>query len=444
MNSVLKKIIYCERSQISKKEASKNFKEQGGAAAAYSVVRKAKPMPQFGVLASELYKFGKFAPVRSIAVAVAMLGAIDPAMAEDNENVLETFGRSINDALTKHFTVEIIFLLILAVLLLIVAAVLFEVFRSSKIKQELQDLAMAKFDFNAEKLNLRLSSAAILKKIAQKSGLEDPSSILKFSYVFESSLEKYYESEKIESISNDILVQISALRKILGFSPLPRGISITSTRQFSSGDECIMQIKEHNHVTSQVMICQIFNSEERYWTVTRPPEISVKPGMWVHMSLTRDGDAEYTFTTQILRCSNEELVLAHTNKINRVQQRNWLRVNVDIPVKATLLDASRMGDILSGKIIDLSGGGLGVMLPARLSSNSMILLNFELPGRGQIADFPVKVVRVAAQSDGNSSKTAHSVTFTGERDSVNEKIIQYVFEKHREDLSAMRANEDSD
>jgi c-di-GMP-binding flagellar brake protein YcgR len=135
--------------------------------------------------------------------------------------------------------------------------------------------------------------------------------------------------------------------------------------------------------------------------------------MWVHMSLTRDGDAEYTFTTQILRCSNEELVLAHTNKINRVQQRNWLRVNVDIPVKATLLDASRMGDILSGKIIDLSGGGLGVMLPARLSSNSMILLNFELPGRGQIADFPVKVVRVAAQSDGNSSKTAHSVTFTG-------------------------------
>jgi hypothetical protein len=58
--------ICCERAQISKKEASKNFKVPGGAVAAYPAVRKAKPTLQFGILAADLYKFGKFVPVRSI------------------------------------------------------------------------------------------------------------------------------------------------------------------------------------------------------------------------------------------------------------------------------------------------------------------------------------------------------------------------------------------
>ena len=59
--------IYSERAKISKKEVSQNFKMQGGAAAAYSVIRKVKPPPQFGILAAELYKFG---PVQSMILIV--------------------------------------------------------------------------------------------------------------------------------------------------------------------------------------------------------------------------------------------------------------------------------------------------------------------------------------------------------------------------------------
>jgi hypothetical protein len=61
--------------QISKKEASKNFKVPRGAVAAYPAVRKAKPTPtpQFGILAAELYKFGKFVPVRSITRILVLI-----------------------------------------------------------------------------------------------------------------------------------------------------------------------------------------------------------------------------------------------------------------------------------------------------------------------------------------------------------------------------------
>ena len=353
------------------------------------------------------------------------------AVAEDN--VFDVFGRSINRAMNKYFTAEVIFILISCTLILIIIAVLNEARRSNKIKNEMRALAIAKFDLQAEKLNLRLSSATILKRIALRSGLRDLSSILQFSHVFESSVEKYYESEKIDSISEEVLTQISALRKVLGFSPLPRGIALTSTRQFCIGDECTIQLTETSQTTNKET-CQVLESDERQWSVSHTTGLQAQTGDLVNMSLTKPGDAEYAFKTQVLRDSGNELVLSHTSDLTRTQQRNWLRVNVNIPVKATIIEDSHMGDIITGRITDLSGGGLGMALPVTLAKDAMLLLNFELPGRGKIVDLFVKVVRVGEPFDGDPSKIVHSAAFAGEIDLAHEKIIQYVFGKQREGL----------
>jgi len=381
--------------------------------------------------------------LQKILLLIAMLNITANTSAADGENLYKTFEISIGSALSKYFTLEVIFFMIAGTLLLVIAAVFYETHRSKKIKQELHALAMAKFDFHAEKLNLRLSSAAILKKIIQKSRLQDPSSILQFSHVFENSLEKYYEKEKIASISKDILAQISVLRKALGFSSLPRGIALSSTRQFCGGDECTIQIPENEtQITSGT--CQVLDSDELQWSVSRPDGMQVQDGTWVSMSFTRQGDAEYTFRTQVLRDLGDELVLSHTNELTRTQQRNWLRVNVNISVKATIMEESRIGDILSGRIADVSGGGMGIVLPTQLPNNSMLLLNFELPRQGSIVDLLVKVVRVAGLSAENPSKIMHSVAFAGGNNLPHEKIIQFVFEKQREDILFMRSYEDAD
>ena len=358
------------------------------------------------------------------------------------ENVFDVFSRSIDRAMSKYFTAEVIFTLIIGTLLLIVIAVLNESRRSNKIKREMLALAMAKFDLQAEKLDMRLSSAAILKKIALKSGLQDLSSILKFSHVFESSVEKYYEIQKIGSISDEVLLQISALRKALGFSPLPRGIALTSTRQFCIGDECMIRISENDQVIRKVA-CQVLDSDERHWCVTYPDGVQVQAGTSLNMSLAKSGDAEYTFKTQVLNDLNAELALSHTSELTRTQQRNWLRVNVNLPVKATIIEEANMGDIISGKIIDISGGGLGMTLPVSLRKDAMLLLSFDLPGRGKVIDMFVKIVRVGGPVDGDASKIVHSATFSGEVDISHEKIIQYVFEKQREGLLIRRTQDET-
>jgi len=370
-----------------------------------------------------------------IPVFVAMLINMTALAAASDDGPVEQMRQSIAYAMSKYFTRETILMLLAIIILLVAAVALYEARRSKKIKKELLALALAKFDFQAEKLDLRLSNAAVLKKIVQKSGLQDPCSILKFSHVFESSLEKYYESEKIDSIPDETLAQIGALRKELGFSPLPKGVALTSTRQFSSGDKCTIKIPENDEQIPG--ICYVIGSDERQWHITRPhgwPPL--QPGTWVRMNLTKPGDAEYNFRAQVLKDSDGEFFLRHTSELNRSQLRNWLRIDVNIPVEAVQQEEGRTGSFLSGKIIDISGGGLRIALPARLPKGASLLLNFELPGQGQITNLRAKVVRVARPFDEDPSKILYSAAFADELDSGgHEKIMKYVFEKQREDLS---------
>jgi len=372
--------------------------------------------------------------LKKILFSVAMFSAADIAVATENIATVEQLSQSIDYAMNKYFSTQVILLLSATVLLLIIAMIFYESYRVNKIKHALRAVAMAKFDFQAEKINLRLSNAAILKRIVQKTELQDPSSIMKFSRVFEDSLEKYYEIEKIESMSNEMLTQIGSLRKELGFSPLPRGIALSSTRQFNSGDKCVIEILENGRANRNGL-CWVINSDERQWSISRPEGFQVESGTMIRMSMTRHGDAEYAFMAQVRVDLEEELILYHTNKLNRTQQRNWLRVDVNLPVNATMMEESHIGDIVSGKIVDISGGGLRMTLSDRLPKGSMLLLNFVLPGQGQIVDLLVNVVRVADPLDGNPLKIVHSVAFADKVDLGHEKIMKYVFEKQRETIS---------
>jgi len=356
--------------------------------------------------------------------------------ASDSVGSYEQFAESIRNAIGKNFSIEAIFIFITVILLFILAVVFFEIYRSNKVKQELLDLAWTKFNARAESLKLKYADIVLLKNIVEEAGLQDPSSIMKSPHIFEKSLDAYYENG-IKSIPNSKLISIRELRKTLGFSPLSKDIAFTSTRQFEVGEKCIVQIPESGPATHKGT-CLIKNMEERYWSITSIPGPQVPEKTWITVNVIRAGDAEYTFRVQVLKDAGGELVLSHTNKLKRAQQRNWVRIDVSIPVEVTQILNNGIGDIFSGKIIDMSGGGFGMALPAKLPRDSRLLLNFELPGHGAISDLPVKVVRVAGQFNNDPLKTVHSVAFDSELHLIQEQIIQYVFEKQRQSSLAMQ------
>jgi len=318
------------------------------------------------------------------------------------------------------------------IVLLVLAVVLYEIHRSNKVRRELQDLAWKKFDYSAKRLKLSLTGVAILKEIAGEADLQDPDAMLKSPQVLENALEKYYKRKKVGSIPSEKLNEIRNLRKALGYLPMSREMAYTSTRQFDSGG--VVQVSENGVITGKGT-CHVIGSDELMWYITRP-EISVQTGAWLNLNMTRPGDAEYAFTAQVLQDSKGELTLSHATQLNRTQQRNFVRIDVSIPVEVTQMSNDGIGDIFFGKIIDLSGGGCGMALPIKLRRETFLKLNFELPGHGLVEDLEVKVTRVAGPYNNDSSKTIHSVSFEGEVNSIQEQIIQYVFEKQRQDSLA--------
>jgi len=352
-----------------------------------------------------------------------MLNTIVLAQA-DSISAYEQFAKSIMKSVDKDLSLVTIIILISLITLLIVAVVFYEIHRSNKTKNELLELAWKKFDYNMKRFNLSQSGIALLKEIALESGLQDPDSIIKSPHVFENSLEKYYKSKRIESMPKEKLKNIRGIRKVLGFLPLSREIAFVSTRQFDNGQKCIVQIPENGKATHKGM-CLVLGVEESQWFIARPDGPQVSAGTWIRMNMTRPGDAEYAFRAQVLNDSQGALVLSHATQLSRTQQRNWVRIDVSIPVEVGQMENGAVGDIFFGKIIDMSGGGLGMALPVKLPNGSELRLTFELPGHGNIDSLPVKVVRV--------SDYVHSVAFEGEIHSIQEQVIQYIFEKQRQD-----------
>jgi len=362
-----------------------------------------------------------------------LLAQLKPA--SDSLSAYQQFAKSIINRMS-NFSIWTIIIFVTLILLFVLGVVFFEIYRSNKTKEELRNLAWKKFDARVELLKLNQGAIDLLKRIIEETGLQDPSTIVRSPHVFEKIIGIYYEIKKIKSISDSRLASIRDLRRTLGFLPLSKDMALVSTRQFEVGDKCAVQIPENGPATHKGM-CLINNVDERYWSITSLSGPSVPVKTWILVNFVRSGDAEYTFRVQVVKDANGNIVLTHTNKLNRAQQRNWVRIDVSMPVEVTQIIGNGIGDIFSGKIIDMSGGGFGMALPVKLQKNARLLLHFELPGHGTISDLPVKVVRVAGKYNNDPLRTIHSVAFDGDVHLVQEQIIQYVFEKQRQSAQAL-------
>lgn len=339
----------------------------------------------------------------------------------------EIFANSLNSAMTK--STDNVVIALIAVIVIVVTVVIYEIYSTHKLKQKIMLVAWQKFDNGIKHLQLSKEDTDLLKEIAGISLLQEPYTIIKFPYVFEKSVEKYYKIKKIETMSEEKLSGIRNLRRILNFLPLSKEAAFTSTRQFKEGERCFVKIPN-----AEIKgVCFVLSIKENYWVIDHPESAPQIPeGTLLFINITRPGDAEYTFNARVLKDLNDELYLEHVIKLNRAQQRNWVRMDVDIPVEVTKMEDEHMGDIFTAKIIDMSGGGLGIALPTKLSNSTKLLLDFTIPGHEPINALIVKIVRVAGPYYKDSTKIIHSVVFEGEVRSIQEQIIQYIFEKQRQ------------
>jgi len=350
---------------------------------------------------------------------------------EEEISAGELFSKSLGNVINnKQLSTESILTMIFVIIILIALLAVYKAYRSNKSRQKLIYQACERFNEQSGSLKLSSEDIRILIDIAKKSDLKDPALIVKSPYVFEKSLENFYESKK--PVSNEALKNIRNLRRALGFLPLPREIAFNSTRQFSDGDKCEVVIPDEGK-PSHKGVCIILRVEENEWSIDRPIGPPVPSGASIKIDFTRPGDAKYSLKTQVIKDSGDELFLRHSNILDRTQQRNWVRVKVNIVATVTEIESSHAGEVLTGEIIDMSGGGFGIIsLPSTLQNGSRLSISFDLPGHG-LVNVAVKVVRLAGHFGNDPSKIIHGVAFEGDIGKVKEQIMKYVNEKQRQD-----------
>lgn len=102
-------------------------------------------------------------------------------------------------------------------------------------------------------------------------------------------------------------------------------------------------------------------------------------------------------------------------------ERKYLRVSADFPA-TVILPGHEL--ILSGKAVDLSGGGMRIVTPTDLPSGQMIVLRFSLPG--QERELLVRGRIVLSFYDAANKQYAHGVAFTQYAPNDQEAISDFI------------------
>ncbi|MFC1584367.1 PilZ domain-containing protein [Fibrobacterota bacterium] len=321
--------------------------------------------------------------------------------------------------------------------------VAWEILKSDKQRREKIELSWQNFGELVSKRGLTPKETKLLKNIVEAGKQLQADTIFNSPTVYEESLDAYLNTlEKKDSSELMPYDLLSRLRKKLNYSRLPVETHLTSTKQLNPG----MPVTIGNRKSDMSIKATIKEIDERVWSLEGKdlPIGQINQNQSLPVWFIRPGDAEYRLKIRVKEIRDGSIVLEHTHDLQRKQLRNWVRVDVNIPCKATLVkktggkdespdkDDLPNGTVLEGRIMDISGGGICLRLSSGLSSGSTLSLNFDLPG-SSLKNILSEVINYDALKKNDANVFIHRLKFCEIETATQEKIVRFVFEKNRMD-----------
>lgn len=127
------------------------------------------------------------------------------------------------------------------------------------------------------------------------------------------------------------------------------------------------------------------------------------------------------------------LDLKVTEKIRKVQRRQYFRFDCSIPVFFYIQQSPESSEEyieISGHTIDISGGGLSALIDKPVNKNKIIQGKLELESSGHI-DFEGRVIRCIKDIINDEIKYFMSISFVDIDYKKREKIVRFIFDQQR-------------
>jgi hypothetical protein len=364
-----------------------------------------------------------------------------PSRAEASLEVIRSLGSGFGRFSVTGFVLFGIFIVALMAFL-----VFLEILRAGKGQREKIDIGWQYFAEMAGQKRLTAQEVEILKRIVEEGRVSSADMVFDSSFVYEEALEAFLKanSRQLEKEETQYAL-LRGLRLKLGYSHLPPEIPLSSTRQMEEG--MAVSLTDGEGVVRKGRVQEV---REKAWAIALEAEIppTVAIGGAVELSLLRPGDGEYAAKLPVLatRLGQRMVYLPHTRELERKQLRNWVRIDVNIPCRVTVMaraegwDPSQggpsVGMVLEGRLLDLSGGGTCARFSSPIPQGYKLSLNFDLPGTS-LRGVRCEVMRMTSTLKANREDFEHNLKFLDMETAFQEKIVRYVFEKQRID-SQMR------
>jgi hypothetical protein len=380
--------------------------------------------------------------LRSAALAVALSFVLPgAAKAEASLEVMQALGSGfgrispIGVAICGFFVVA-----------MMAVFVVFEIIRTDSKQREKIDIGWQYFAEMAGQKRLTPQETDILRRIVEQGNVSSADMVFDSSFIYEDALEAFLKDNARQLDRDETqYALLRGLRLKLGYSHLPSEVPINSTRQLEEGMPVTLLDSEGTPRKGRIQ-----EVKEKMWTVALEAEIppTVAVGAAVDLALLRSGDGEYAVRLPITatRLGQRFIYLPHTRTLERKQLRNWVRIDVNIPCRVTVMsrpdgwDKSQggpgVGMVLEGRMLDLSGGGTCVRFPSPIPQGYKLSLNFDLPGTS-LRGIHSEVMRMVSVVKGTREDFEHNFKFMTMETANQEKVVRYVFEKQRID-SQMR------
>jgi c-di-GMP-binding flagellar brake protein YcgR len=336
-----------------------------------------------------------------------------------------------------------------SLIVILAIIVVWEILRTDKTQREKIDIGWHYFSEMAIQKRLTPQETDLLRRIVESGAVSSADMVFDSSFIYEDAIESFLKLNSIKLDKDESQYALMrGLRVKLGYTQLPSEIPISSTRQFEDGMLITLTDGEE-----QIVKGRILEVKEKNWIVQMESEIPpmVAVGAAIDISILRSGDGEYTTRLVVLatRLGTRIIQLPHTRNMERKQMRNWVRIDVNIPCRVTVMakpedwkagmpgiTGPSMGMVLEGRLIDLSGGGACARFSSPIPQGHKLSLNFDLPGTS-LRGVQTSVMRMTSVVRSNREDFEHNLKFMTVETAAQEKIVRYVFEKQRID-SQMR------
>jgi len=242
------------------------------------------------------------------------------------------------------------------------------------------------------------------------------------------------------------LNRIRNIKKKLGLQEVAQNDRIYSSLEFEKGE--IVEFSTQDDTTEQSYNLEIVGINPKWLVLNLPLENAItgklRPGNRVKIIYKREDDAEYILETTVYKKFKgkvSHIFLNHSTEIERIDLRKYARIDITLPVKYYFLSPEEeifyrsKGEFQKnwdfsfkeGVMNNLSAGGFSFHISEKISSYSIVLVDFHIIGVSEYNLFGE--VLVIKELENNLYEVL--VEFLNISDEQREQLIHFIFDFER-------------